>query len=346
MMDKKYGIAIVGTGMWGYKYIEVMQKNPRTEVSWVSARTEATVRETMAKFGVAKGTTDYREALADPAVDLVVVSSPPFTHMEIAIASMKAGKHTVIEKPMAITPRDVARIVAEAKRHPDLMIIETSCRHTRLQPKFPFIKQFIDSGKLGTIYFIHHNHLQQGTFVEYNPKGSWGLNKKLSGGGPFFDWGAYDFSFHLGLLGDKPRLKKVVSFTRNDLRNVSHLAPVADVEQHGAALLEFDAGLKYYYERGAGVHCETMNETRIYGTKGGIRFHFPSWDPPEMDWFHVDECGKPLKETLKVDMKNYGGDDLVPFVEHLVACLDGKEKPMMPVTLAAKHMDILFRILK
>jgi len=344
-MKDTYNIGIIGTGMWGNKYIEVMKKNERTRVTWVSAKTEATVNEIKAKFGIVQGTTDYRRVLADPTVDLVVISSPPFTHAEIAIASMKAGRNTVIEKPMAIDRAGVKSIVAEAKRHPGLMIIEASCRHTRLQPKFAFIKSFIDSGKLGEIYFIHHNHLSQGTFVEYNPKGAWGMNKKLSGAGPFFDWGSYDLSFHLGLLDDKPKLKKVVSFTRNDLRNMSDLAPVADVEQHGAALLEFDTGLKYYYERGAGVHCETTNETRIYGTKGGIRFQFPSWDPVEMDWFHVDSCGKPLKETIKIDMKNYCGDDVVPFVEHLVACLDGREKPMMPIDLAAKHMDILFRIL-
>jgi predicted dehydrogenase len=66
-----------------------------------------------------------------------------------------------------------------------------------LNPKYTFIKNLIDSGKLGDIYYIHHNHLGQGTFVEYNPNGAWAMDKRYAGGGPFMDWGEYDLSFHL-----------------------------------------------------------------------------------------------------------------------------------------------------
>jgi predicted dehydrogenase len=344
-MAKIFQCAVIGSGMWGNKHVETIQKSGRGQVAWIAARTEATVAEVKNKYGIPKGTTDYREVLRDPGVDAVLISTPPYTHAEIAMAAMKAGKHLVLEKPMGINRAEMRRLVRESERHKDLVVLEASCRHARLQPKFDFIKGLIDSGKLGEIYFIHHNHLSQGTFVEYNPKGTWGMNKKLSGGGPFFDWGVYDLSFHLGLFGDKPKIKSVTSFTRNDLRDLSRLAPVTDVEQHGVAMLEFDTGLKYYYERGSGVHAETVNETRIYGTKGGLRFCFPSWDPKEVEWFHEDASGKPVKEVLSIDMGTYGGDDNEPFIAHWFDCIEGKQKPMMPLRLAAKHLDILFKIL-
>jgi len=169
------------------------------------------------------------------------------------------------------------------------------------------------------------------------------MNKKLAGGGPFADIGVYDLSFHLGLLDDVPQLKSLQRFSRNDLRDMSSLVEFSDVEQHGAAWMEFDTGLTYYYERGSGVHAETPNETRLYGTKGGLKFHYPTWDSNEAEFFYL-ENDEPRKETFTIDMSD-APDDGLALARHFLDCLDGKAKPLMPVQRAAKHMDILFRIL-
>jgi predicted dehydrogenase len=213
-----------------------------------------------------------------------------------------------------------------------------------LTRKFQFVKGMIDSGRLGEVYHIHHNHLMRTTFIEYNPNGAWAMNKKLAAGGPFADWGVYDLSFHLGLLNDVPQLKSLHSFTRNDLRDMSKFVEFSDVEQHGAAWLEFDTGLTYYYERGAGVYAEAPNETRLHGTKGGLRFQFPTWDSNVVEFF-TTENDEPRKETLTVDMTG-APDDSLAITTHFLDCLDGRAKPLMTVQLAAKHMEILFRIME
>ena len=277
-------------------------------------------------------------------MDAVVIATPPYLHAEQLDAALSAGKHVLLEKPMAESLESVRQIVAAVEQAPKQIVLDASCRHTRLTRKFQFIKSIIDSGKLGTIYHIHHNHLSRTTFIEWNPNGAWAMNKKLAGGGPFIDWGVYDLSFHLGLLDDVPQLKSLRSFSRNDLRDVSKLVPFSDVEQHGAAWLEFDTGLTYYYERGAGVHGETPNETRLYGTKGGLRFQFPSWDSNEVEFFYT-ENGEPRKEILTVDTTG-APDDSLALTTHFLDCLDGKAEPLMPVQRAAKHMEILFKILE
>jgi predicted dehydrogenase len=243
---------------------------------------------------------------------------------------------------MAESLESVRRIVSAAEQAPKQIVLDASCRHTRLTRKFQFIKSILDSGKPGEIYHIHHNHLQRGTFIEYNPNGAWAMDKKLAGGGPFIDWGVYDLSFHLGLLDDVPQLKSLRSFRRNDLRDVSQRVAFSDVEQHGAAWLEFDTGLTYYYERGAGVHAEAPNETRLYGTKGGLRFQFPTWDSNEVEFFYTEK-GEPRREVLTVDTAG-APDDSLALATHFLDCLDGAE-PLMPVQRAAKHMEILFKIL-
>ena len=339
-----YNLGIIGAGMYGKVLMRWFKQDERANIISVNSASEATTKSAAEEYGVEKWTLDYREILADPAVDAVVIATPPYLHAEQLEASLDAGKQVLLEKPMAESAESVSRIVRAVEGKPELLVLEASCRHTRLTRKFQFIKSMIESGKLGEIYHIHHNHLSRGTFIEWNPSGAWAMNKMLAGGGPFIDWGVYDLSFHLGLLDDLPQLKSLHSFRRNDLRDMRALVEYSDVEQHGAAWMEFDTGLTYYYESGAGVHAETPNETRIYGTKGGLRFQFPAWDSQEVEFFDT-ENGKPRKETFTIDM-NDAPDDSYALTQHFLDCLDRKVEPLMPAGRAAKHMEILFKILE
>ena len=107
--------------------------------------------------------------------------------------------------------------------------------------------------------------------------------------------------------------------------------------------MNFNGGLTYYYERGSGVHFETINETRLYGTKGGLKFEFSNWDSNEVAYFFT-EGGEPKKEILAVDVSNQE-DDSQAIIRHFLDCLDGKSDPLMTVETAAKHLRILFKIL-
>jgi predicted dehydrogenase len=340
---KRYNLGIIGAGMYGRVLMKALRLDERANITWVCSASDATTRAAASEFGIEKWSTDYHEVLADPAVDAVVIATPPYLHAQQLEDALAAGKHVLLEKPLAESPESVERIVAAVEKTPDLLVLDASCRHTRLTAKFGFIKGLIDSGRLGQIYHIHHNHLSRNTFIEWNPQGAWAMNKKLAGGGPFIDWGVYDLSFHFGLLDDQPELISLHSFSRNGLRDVSKLVAFSDIEQHGAAWLELSGGLTYYYERGAGVHAETPNETRIYGTNGGLRFQFSSWDNQEVEYFYV-ENGEPRKEILTVDSSG-APDDSLALTTHFLDCLDGKVKPLMPIQLAAKHMRILFKIL-
>jgi len=339
----KYNLGIIGAGMYGKVLMRAFQQDERANIIWVNSASEETTKSAAEEFGVDKRSTDYRDVLNDPAVDAVVIASPPYVHAEQLSAALEAGKHVLLEKPMAESIDSVRQIVKAVEQAPGQVVLEASCRHTRLTRKFKFIKGLIDSGKLGEIYHIHHNGLLQGTFIEYNPNGAWAMNKKLAGGGPFVDIGVYDLSFHLGLLNDLPQLKSFKSFSRNDLRDMSKFVDLSDVEQHGAAWMEFDTDLTYYYERGAGVHGETLNETRLHGTKGGLRFQQFSWDSNEIEFF-TTESNEPIKETFTVDMTD-APDDGLAIAIHFLDCLDGKAEPLMTVQKAAKHMEILFKIL-
>ncbi len=343
-MSAKIPVGVIGAGMWGNVETEKFCQAPRATVEWVCDPIQKRLDAVSAKYPVQKTSPDYHDLLADPHVEAVVISTPPYLHVPIALEALAAGKHVLIEKPMAVNVDQIDQIEAAVKRHPDLVVLEGSCRHARLQPKFAFVKNLIESGKLGEIYHIHFSGMGQTTFVEYNPQGTWALEKRLAGGGPFLDWGVYDLSFHLGILDDRPELTGLNAFAIHGLRDMSAWGAQADVEQHGAALLTFDTGLTFSYERGAGVHNQTPFETRIYGTRGGLRFKYPAWESNAIAYFYADD--RPHKKTLRVDMSAHPKHDHIPVVEHFLDCITGQAQPVMPVALAGKHLKILFQILE
>lgn len=343
-MSAKIALGIIGAGMWGTVETDKFSQAARAEIAWVCDPVKERAAAVSTKYPVKQTTPDYHDVLADPKVQAVVIATPPYLHVPIALEALEAGKHVLIEKPMAVSPQEVDQITEAVKRHPELVVLEGSCRHARLQPKFTYVKDLIESGKLGEIYHVHFSGMGQGTFVEYNPQGTWALEKRLAGGGPFLDWGVYDLSFHLGVLGDRPELTSLKAFVINGLRDMSAWGPKADVEQHGAALLSFDSGMTFYYERGAGVHQQAPFETRIYGTKGGLGFKYPSWESNAIAYYYADE--KPRKKTLRVDMSAHPKHDHIPVVEHFLDCITGQAQPMMTVDIAGKHLKILFQILE
>jgi predicted dehydrogenase len=108
---KKYKLGIIGAGMYGKVLMRWFRQDPRAEILWVNSASEATTKAAAEEFGVEKWTVDYREVLADPRVDAVVIATPPYLHAEQLEAALAAGKHVLLEKPMAESVASVRKIV-------------------------------------------------------------------------------------------------------------------------------------------------------------------------------------------------------------------------------------------
>ncbi len=344
---KKLKIGLIGAGMIAEQHASGLLKTGRVDIIWVARQNGALLQEFQDKFGIPKGTTNYQDLLNDPEVDAVVITTPPADHYQMFLEAMKAGKHVLLEKPMAISLEEVDRMVEVRQSYPHLKVLDCSCRHTHLQPKFGFVKNLIDTGVLGEIYFIHHNSvaMQKRPGIEYHPSAKWFLDKSQAGGGPIMDWGVYDLAFHLGLLSNQPELVKVTPFfIRQGLDKKDPGTAIYDVEEHFAARLVFDSGLEYYWERAAHANMMVPNESRIYGTKAGVKLSFCTWDSNKIELFGVDKDskGEAFTQTFEVDVSaQVDGDELS---KHFVEVLDGTAEPMMPLELAAKHLRILQKI--
>jgi predicted dehydrogenase len=348
MKSKTWNIGFIGAGTIARKHATDFVTLGRSELKAVADLNPKAAEKFAADFHIPKIYTDYKLILKDPSIDAVVIGTPPFTHCKIFLDAVKSGKHIMVEKPVAIKHSDLVAMTKATASHKNQVILEASCRHARLQPKYDFVKKLIDSGALGQVYHIHHNAVSRlgRPGIESNAAaGWWFLSKKYAGGGPSFDWGVYDLSFHMGILGDKYNLQKVCAASKRGLDAKGRAIPHFDVEEHFAAMLTFDKGLTYYWERSTNAHNRTENETRIYGTKAGLTLRYTSWEPPEVTMYDITKDGKARERILPVPMKGHN-DDNRPLITHFMDCMEKKAKPLMPIAIAAKHVDIILRVLE
>src|SRR5688500_3306739 len=106
---KKHKLGIIGAGMYGKVLMRCFRQDDRAEIVWVNSASEGTTKLAAEEFGIEKWTLDYREILADPEVDAVVIATPPYLHVEQLSAALSARKHVLLEKPLAESSESVKK---------------------------------------------------------------------------------------------------------------------------------------------------------------------------------------------------------------------------------------------
>lgn len=141
------GVGIIGAGSFGARHAAAMADLDDVRLV-AAARTDPAALETFAKRYGGRGYTDYTELLADPAVDAVVIATPHHLHTAAVEAAARAGKHILLEKPMAPTLAECDRIVAVAAQTGiTLMLGHTN----QFAPAYRLARQMLDAGELGEI---------------------------------------------------------------------------------------------------------------------------------------------------------------------------------------------------
>jgi predicted dehydrogenase len=152
-------VGVVGCGYWGSKHIRILSCMP--EVSRiVVVDTDARTRKKIASaFPAAVAYTDLEAAL--PHVDAIIVASPPHTHCDVALNCLRAGKHVLLEKPIANSISEALLLVNEARRSN----VTLMAGHTfEFNPAVHELKRRIVGGELGRIHYIHSARLNLGLY--------------------------------------------------------------------------------------------------------------------------------------------------------------------------------------
>ena len=168
--------AVVGAGRMGDVHLGQLATIPDVEVVGLMEPFEENARAISEKHSISGVYSDMETMLSDARPEYVIIASPPKYHAAQAIAAMEAGAHVLVEKPLCITVAEAEAIEAAAKREGRLFTMGVQRRQSRAMRA---LKQFIDEGKLGSIY---HSRVWAGHVMSY----AWGKyhhRKDMSLGG-------------------------------------------------------------------------------------------------------------------------------------------------------------------
>jgi predicted dehydrogenase len=186
-------IGIVGLGYWGPNLLRVLSELEQARVSHICDLDDTRVDRFSRRFPAALATTRIDDLLGDPELDAVVIATPVFTHAELASRALIAGKHVLVEKPLATSSEDADDLVRLAADN-DLVLM---CGHTFVySPPVRAIKGLLDAKELGEIFFVSSSRVNLGL---HQPDVS-----------VIWDLGPHDFSILLHWLGEMPRAVRAV----------------------------------------------------------------------------------------------------------------------------------------
>ena len=145
------GIAVVGAGYWGPNLVRNFASAPQYRLTWLCDINKSRAVQVLGPYSTVGATDDLEAVLADERVDAVAIATPAGTHLDIALAAMRAGKHVLIEKPLAATYADGLRLVEEADRAGLVLMCDHTFCYT---PAVLRIRELVHSGEIGDLHFF------------------------------------------------------------------------------------------------------------------------------------------------------------------------------------------------
>jgi predicted dehydrogenase len=227
------------------------------------------------RYGIARTTTDWRALAADPGVDAAVVGTPNALHAAQAVAFLEAGKHVLVEKPMAPTLAAADAMVAAARRGGAWLMV-AHC--WRFHPDVRALRARVERGELGEIVKTRG----YGAHAGWGPSG-WFTDPTLAGGGALLDMGVHAIDTTRYLLGD-PRPVRVCAA-------VGTRYGTYPVDDDAVLLVTWSNGTTSVVESGwwqpkvAGLEADT----ELYGTGGYARVWEQTEPPPG-----YEHCTQPM----------------------------------------------------
>ncbi|GAB4159153.1 MAG: Gfo/Idh/MocA family oxidoreductase [Planctomycetaceae bacterium] len=257
-------IGIIGAGaVSDYHHVPGIRIDPRASLVSVCDPNEALLEQRQSEWGPVKTTTEYQDVANDPDVDAVIIATPNFTHLPIAIACLEGNKHVMCEKPLGLNFAESAEMYREAR---DRNLKHMTAFTYRFAPSMRYVKHLVSTGALG-----EPRHFRSQRFLDW-PETSWGWRqyKKLAGAGDLFDMTIHRIDFAQDLMGPiKSVCGAVAQFVPRDKTESGDSCEPSEVDDWSSLIGQFENGavgvwegstlMKGYHNDGFGYEWAEVN---------------------------------------------------------------------------------------
>lgn len=279
---KKLRWGVLGTARIVRKTVPALQETKNGAVVGIASRSDAKAREYAEKHAIPHAFGLYDALLSSPDIDAVYITLPNALHHEWTLKALRAGKHVLCEKPLAISAaecRDVERVADET----GLKVLEGFMY--RFHPRFEKLQELLRAEVVGQPTFIRVAH----SFAAED-KSNIRWSSRL-GGGALFDVGCYCVNLSRTLAGGEP--SEVSAFA-----NYKAAADEGHVDTSIAGLVRFPGGVTALFD--CGMNLERRNHLEIVGTKGRL---------------YLDSPFSSLEEDSVIEEHHFGQESVVHKVE-------------------------------
>ena len=257
---------VLGPGGIAADFTNALHRHTGQRVVAAGSRSAERAAAFAADHGVERSHGSYEALVADPDVDVVYIATPHSEHLEHALLAIGAGKHVLIEKPMAVTAEQARRIVAAAR---EAGVFAMEAMWTRYLPQTDIIRQLLEQDALGELRVVTADF---GGRVPYDPASRlW--NPSLAGGA-LLDLGVYTVSWASFALGAPAGI--VATGT---------LAP-SGVDEQAALVLSSASGAQALLS--TTLRAGTPSLATINGSAGRVETDSPFWGPSGVRVFRAD----------------------------------------------------------
>jgi UDP-N-acetyl-2-amino-2-deoxyglucuronate dehydrogenase len=252
---KVFGFGLVGCGHIGRKHVEAIQKLPDARLIAVSDKNEQVLADYTGKY-FCRGYEDYNEMFKDLAIDIVAICTPSGLHARMAIDALKAGKHVLVEKPMALSLREAdAMIWAARKAKRKLGVVYP----TRFNAAVRELRNAVEASSFGQ--FTHGSAaVRWNRNDEYYRQSPWRGTLSLDGG-CLMNQAIHCIDLLQWMLGP---VESVFGHTATKLRSI-------EAEDIGIALLKFKNGALGVVEAATTIYPSNLEEKLcLFGSTGSV----------------------------------------------------------------------------
>ncbi len=264
MAHNDLGIALLGSGGMARNYRENYSHLPGAKFRLVVDVNEEAARQSAEATGAEKWSTDWRDALA-PDIAIVDISTPNHLHEEQAVAFLSAGKHVILQKPLAPTLAECQQIVRAAEQSG----VQAGVYMSDLEdPVVWDMRDLVLGGYLGRISTVRARYAHRGGLTAKPATENWRASTAKTGGGAFMQLSIHHTNLVSWILGGDA-IAAVMALSAN------RFSPNIGGDDQTMALCEFQSGVQGVFESawnssGSSVEiCGTEGTVRMWGGQGG-----------------------------------------------------------------------------
>jgi predicted dehydrogenase len=293
-------VGAIGLGFGGETHLKNYRLLSNVEIVALAGLEEEKLATLGATYSVPHLYREYADLLERDDLDAVSVCVPNYLHAPIAIAALERGMHVLCEKPLARTSQEAKEMVQAATKAN--RVLQVVFNH-RMREDVRVLKQYIDEGKLGHIYYAKASWMRR---TGIPGRGTWFVNKEMSGGGPLIDLGVHVLDIALHLLGE-PEVVTATASTYNELGRLGQgidkrarkfgTGSRYDVEDLATAFLRLSTGGTLLLEASWATHSNASDDfgVTLYGTVGGAEIKVRNYNWEDTLRIFTEVAGAPAE---------------------------------------------------